>query len=203
MLTDTAHKLLVTLLNDPLSGDLRVHGNGFIQIDLDSTHRLHIWHHQIPRQKVSTQVHNHRFSFHSTCLIGRIEQSEYDVTLYQEDGKFNIYVPTPNEEEDTKLIQMYRNPCTITETAYYSISAGESYTFDAGRFHETTYGQLSVTLMNKTSILENCIPQVLVKVGQEPDNDFNRYDYRNHIGVLRIYREALSRVREKERDGRL
>jgi hypothetical protein len=37
----------------------RVHGNGFIQLDLPDGKRLHVWDEDIPRQKVNTSMHDH------------------------------------------------------------------------------------------------------------------------------------------------
>ncbi len=50
----------------------RVHGNGFIQLDLTDRTRLHVWHPSVPRQKVATQIHDHVFSFESCCIVGRL-----------------------------------------------------------------------------------------------------------------------------------
>lgn len=41
----------------------RVHPNGFIQLDISETDRLHVWHPSLPyRQKTFSPVHNHIFA---------------------------------------------------------------------------------------------------------------------------------------------
>ncbi len=51
--------------------NIRVHGNGFIQIDISSLTRVHVFGHPlIPRQLTPTPIHDHRFGFHSMVLAG-------------------------------------------------------------------------------------------------------------------------------------
>ena len=61
-----------------------VHGNGFLIVPLDGSNRrrVHIWGHPgLPRQKVATPIHNHRFNFISTCLAGRVFNLTYGVQM--------------------------------------------------------------------------------------------------------------------------
>lgn len=46
----------------------RVHGNGFIQLDVTPRTRLHFWSPEIPRQKVATPIHDHVFGFVSYVI---------------------------------------------------------------------------------------------------------------------------------------
>ena len=81
----------------------RVHGNGFIQLDLTERSRLHVWGDpRIPRQKVSTPIHDHVFGFTSTIIVGRLINVIYDVEL-RRFGDFNIFTPEIREGEDTVL----------------------------------------------------------------------------------------------------
>ncbi len=50
----------------------RIHGNGFIQVDLDELHRLHLWDVMIPRQSVDSSIHDHAFGFESRTLQGML-----------------------------------------------------------------------------------------------------------------------------------
>ena len=69
----------------------RVHGNGFIQCDLPHRKRLHIWGHPaIPRQKVSSPIHDHVFSFASIVLVGRLVNIVYKAVSNGEQGKFRL-----------------------------------------------------------------------------------------------------------------
>src|SRR5512146_542220 len=51
----------------------RVHGNGFIQLDITPTVRLHLWGDaRIPRQRVATTIHDHAFGFTSRVVLGSL-----------------------------------------------------------------------------------------------------------------------------------
>lgn len=39
----------------------RIHGNGFLQIDLDPLRRMHVWDHRWPRQIRDSSIHDHAF----------------------------------------------------------------------------------------------------------------------------------------------
>ena len=48
----------------------RVHGNGFIQVDLTHDTRLHVWgDKRIPRQNTYTPIHDHVFGFKSHLVV--------------------------------------------------------------------------------------------------------------------------------------
>ena len=58
----------------------RVHGNGFIQLDLTDRRRLHVWgDHRIPRQSVPSTIHDHTFSFKSTIILGQLVHREIGI----------------------------------------------------------------------------------------------------------------------------
>jgi hypothetical protein len=155
----------------------RVHGNGFIQIDLPGDRRAHFWgHHAIPRQSSATPIHDHRFDFSSRVLRGSI----VNVTYYETWGEgrdFEIYTPVFRQGEDTKLeptgrqirvepvrVQMFTPE--MTANSYFSV---------AGVFHETMVNEPTATLITKGQTYQ-ITPRVLVPLGKQPDNEFTRYD---------------------------
>ena len=94
----------------------RLHGNGFIQLDLNGKDRLHVWHPDLPKQEFPTPIHDHKFSFKSHILYGELTHIEYhaDLLLHQENyGKewnpypleqlYHAYNPFVRENEDTIL----------------------------------------------------------------------------------------------------
>src|SRR3546814_5268128 len=84
-------------------GRPRVHGNGFIQLDLTERGRLHIWGDpRIPRQKTATPIHDHVFGFESTVVVGRLVNLVFSI-VYCESGGFEVYAPSIREGEDTVL----------------------------------------------------------------------------------------------------
>lgn len=86
----------------------RVHGNGFIQLDLDETMRLNVWGHpEIPHQSQTSKIHDHRFSFISHVIIGALTNIEYRINYDQtafRSAPFDIYRPVPRQGQDTELV---------------------------------------------------------------------------------------------------
>lgn len=160
----------------------RVHGNGFIQLDLDENKRLHIWGDpRIPRQQISTPIHTHIFDFTSNILKGRLIHIEYNIKLHPK-GAFKMYKAVPKSYEDTDLMDNTGHYCNIVPYDTKVILAGGSYKFTANRFHENYAPEPTVTIIEKQGLTlaqnpEGPRPIVLVPVGQEPDNAFSRHDY--------------------------
>jgi hypothetical protein len=162
----------------------RVHGNGFIQLDLTERSRLHIWgDHRIPRQKVATSIHDHVFGFESTVIVGRVINVVYAVEA-REHGDYRVYVPKVREGEDTILkptaMQVVADPIHVDMTDWRSSS--RKYGIIMGEFHETVAPDgPAATIIIKDDLTQaqgndKALPRVLCPIGLEPDNVFNRYD---------------------------
>jgi hypothetical protein len=154
----------------------RVHGNGFIQLDLTLETRLHVWgDSRIPRQVVPSQIHDHAFSFTSRIVVGQIIHREIGLWANSK-GAYDAYRPVKNVGEDTRLVKFpMRYSATIAAEKLFR--AGDVYTFEAYKFHETVAPWLCVTVIekDKREIPGDVPPTVLVPHGLEPDNSFNRY----------------------------
>lgn len=162
----------------------RVHGNGFIQLDLTTNTRLHFWGEpRIPRQKVATPIHNHVFDFSSQVLKGRIANLLYELAtgpganLYRQ---YKVYEAFGRQGSDTALRDTGERLGAYVAEAEV-MSEGETYTMKSGRFHETFVSEPTVTVMTKRgpSLTQNPMgprPQILLPINREPDNEFNRHD---------------------------
>lgn len=171
---------------------IRLHGNGFIQIDMPDKTRLHIWDPSLlaRAQSVSTQIHDHRFSFESESIFGVLIHQPY-VEKY--DGvRYDVYHPRMRHDEDTTLEDSGLD-ISIEPLLPQSISRGERYQFEFGEFHETRYDDLAITLMTKTHVSKRWTPRVLCRQEQNPDNSFDRYQYSDKI-LWGIVRQAFHRV---------
>ena len=179
--TVNGYNALIVPLLKHLGNRPRVHGNGFVQLDLSASVRLHVWgDSRIPRQKTDTPIHNHTFGFTSYVLKGAIEQRVYRVS---EDGFYEkVYQPhlaTVRHGEDTVLAPVGEKvglglDCQATRI----VRAGESYAMQAGEIHESRPLEPSVTIIVKDGpSLSQCglPPLVYVRDGIEPDNAFDRY----------------------------
>jgi hypothetical protein len=178
----------------------RVHGNGFIQLDLTERVRLHIWGHpMIPRQTQPTPIHNHVFGFKSWCLVGRLVNVEYELELGG--TEFQVYEAVARVQEDTILalkedtVGIRHTRTTVTVPGVFnmdeSVSMRSSYYFKRFKFHEIFVPEPTITVMMKDGPTlaqgAKCAPQILVPTGRSPDNTFNRYDHDPELlwGIIR------------------
>jgi hypothetical protein len=171
----------------------RVHGNGFVQLDLSPTRRLHVWGDpRVPRQLVPTTIHDHTFSFRSIVCRGQLVHREIDVRPGLA-GAYEMYYAVTNHGEDTRLVRNgARYHATIA--AEHLLREGDEYTFEKFRFHETVAPWLCVTVIEKdgpTLAQGGPSPNVLVPFGWEPDNTFDRYQTDADL-LWQIVDEALS-----------
>lgn len=164
-----------------LGGCPRVHGNGFVQLDIGAGCRLHVWGHRgLPRQKVDTGIHDHTFDFISTCIVGRVVNVIYRVdptpALEGQAWTHKVYEPVPRDGEDTELVPTIRE-CRPAVFSTRLVSSIESYSHPALTFHETFSDRPSATIMQKGNKFPGAKARVLVPIGFEPDNEFNRNDW--------------------------
>lgn len=153
--------------------ELRVHGNGFMQLDLSETQRLHLWgHHAIPRQKHRTTVHDHIFSFDSVVIKGQL----VNVTMVELDYGIDYKV---HRVEKALLVDTGRY-CSLRVTKTEVVWPGDSYRCLVGEIHDTLVVCPTITLLTKldagfTGISNGA--RVYVPWGTMPDNDFDRYGF--------------------------
>ncbi len=62
---------------------------------------------------------------------------------------------------------------------------------EPGKFHETFANEPTVTYMTKTAELPDHQPRVLCRIGQQPDNSFNRYAALTEGQLWGIVQEAF------------
>lgn len=155
-----------------------VHGNGFLQLQINERQRIHIWHPSIPKQKYPTPIHDHKFSFHSTIIFGRLLNVRYSVDRAPITGGYRVFMPgrntTPNI--DAKLVRHEHHPDTVRISECSQLVHGqyETYHMPSKQFHETIAIGPTVTLMNMGDVFTNYTPRILCPVNQHPDNEFNR-----------------------------
>jgi hypothetical protein len=156
----------------------RVHGNGFVQLDITTSRRLHVWgDSRIPRQSVPSTIHDHTFSFRSRVYLGQLVHREIALVPITSGPYEKYYAVTNRGGEDTRLLKTpVRYEALITQETL--LRAGDTYTFEARRFHETVAPWLCVTVIDKdgpTLSQGGPNPNVLVPFGLSPDNTFDRY----------------------------
>ncbi len=165
----------------------RLHGNGFIQLDIPPDiygheRRLNIWDPELEGlgQIVRTGIHDHRFSFLSRIIVGHQINVEYKLDNISSDeyppkDGYHIYKPIRKEgTEDTKLERFSAYEYKLVVNRVDEIPLGQSYYMDMSKFHDTLPQDLTATIMTKMFVDESKIPSVMVSVNEEPDNEFDR-----------------------------
>jgi len=170
--------------------NIRIHGNGFVQIDLLDRpgERVHLFGHpDIPRQARPTPIHDHRFGFVSNILSGCLVNVMWDA----HETSIASHVVCgyePGIGEDTKLIPTGVEVGVIKRYAEV-LDYGSTYRVKPGELHETFANEATLTHMRKMGV-EDIKPRVLCRIGQEPDNSFDRHQMMKEEGIWEIVRDA-------------
>lgn len=158
----------------------RVHGNGFIQLDLTSRVRLHFWGHpDIPRQTVETPIHDHVFGFESTILLGRLTNISYmAVPCSSRNASHDVHQAQVRHGEDTILTPTGRYVMLAVNSARCYLPR-QCYHMVPGAIHESVPSGPSASVIRKggPTLAQGSSqkPSVFVPHGLEPDNHFDRY----------------------------
>lgn len=192
----------------------RVHANGFIQIDISPAVRLHVWGDpRIPRQQNRTPIHDHAFSFTSRVLIGTLNQRTFHVDPRQPEADFapeqQLYIPhvARLERGENTVLERYAGEVAVVaesstyiaacddETKLTGLPYGDSvYRMERGEFHESVPlgPAVSVIVKDGPSLVQGGgKPTVLVPVGVEPSNDFDRHAALDTEALWDIIRDVV------------
>ena len=152
---------------------IRVHGNGFLQIDENEKIRYHFWGHpDIPKQSTQGLIHDHIFSFESEVLKGQI--TNITLTDLHHGNEYEVHKASRGRLISTGQQTSLR--VTKTETCW----EGMRYTLQAGEIHDTYVACPTVTKLRKldhsfTGISEGA--RVFLPRGMKPDNSFDRFGF--------------------------
>jgi hypothetical protein len=150
----------------------RFHGNGFVQLPLGGSRRLHVWHPSLPPiEGHNATIHNHVWDMQSRVLLGCLTHRTYDVVrdYYSLRCTHDLY-QLGEHRPDVPV-----GLCTVALRDEYHMSAGSVYVFGAGRFHESDSEGLTATLMEKrpgTAYLRSERPLVVCPRDEPPVDAF-------------------------------
>ncbi len=148
----------------------QVHGNGILRIRLQDDLYLHIYDPRIPRQKVRTDIHDHRFGFISKVLQGELTQIKYRTTLGPQGGvKYRLAEVNGQVENGLRLTLTLEELIVIQNKTY---KAGEEYSLHPQEIHQVFSPGFTITLLKKTEY-SGIEPRIFIPEGQVPDNDFD------------------------------
>lgn len=153
----------------------RVHPNGFLQLDLndDKSLRLHIWDHELPRQKTPTPIHDHEFALKSSVLLGCLVNKRFRVTQDANGDYKKWSVKRQAGSENTTLIPS-SDTFTVAQITRELIRPGDVYTMVATEFHESGHVGRTASIMQKLGYQAGHSASVLVPIDKKPDNEFDR-----------------------------
>lgn len=170
--------------------DIRLHGNRFLQIDLDPAgrQRLHLWSDVLPSaQACPTPWHDHVFDFTSVVLSGELVDVRYKVypafaSTSRRRLTYARYRSELRNGQDTQLIPVADVPeCLLFPERVQHFKRGDRYRCAAGEIHASGYVGHAVTLFTKMPNDESArypeYPVVFCPVGRQPDNSYDRYEY--------------------------
>lgn len=138
----------------PTKEQISLHGLGFIQVKLPANRRMHVWHPELPRRDCYewSAIHNHRFAFRSTVLVGQ-----------QVNRRYNVIDRAPNSFAGTHDRISHDGPrsprggresfvagrviaSALPDEVY---EPGDSYEMPMLQYHETPNSGVVVTIMEK------------------------------------------------------
>ena len=166
-----------------ISHDPRIHGDGFLQLDLKNGSRLHIWGDpRIPERPNTAHIHDHRFDLISHILLGELRNLSYNA-VPDDNGLVHIYrIKRINNGTTEKQGPPYEMP-VLEDSQRYKLLAiddkyieqGENYFHPHGVLHETQPQKLSVSVVTKPFVSESWVPRVVCRINEGIDNTFSRY----------------------------
>lgn len=145
--------------------EIHAFGLGFIQIKLSPHHRLHIY---CPEVKITTtdeEVHDHRYSFLSHVLKGKLEHSSYALVegethlLTYESCKKDIKIETPLTLTGLKLLESF------------TLSQGSSYFLHKDTLHQVKAEHTVTFLIRETPSKD--LARVIFKKEKQPTCPFS------------------------------
>jgi hypothetical protein len=160
---------------------ISLHGLGFVQVELDGGQRLHVWHPRLPRRRCfeHSRIHDHRWAFHSTVLVGELTNRVFDHTWAANgDGPHVAYLHDGPRRPSGNRGWRPDGTVYLHHARSGRVRAGGSYFMPKYRFHRTEVGGegLLATIIRKGAYSEdNRAAHSLCTAGVTPDVDFDRF----------------------------
>lgn len=143
----------------------RYHGNGFVQIYLTKSHRLHVWHPDLAKPvEHNAQIHNHRYDMSSEVLHGCLAHTIYGDSYRAEDRRSVWSILSYGEFKREPDIY-------ISEIGTCEMVKRSKYTFRAPYFHTSNAQEFTVTLF-KIGEHRLAHPQVITPPEELPYDAF-------------------------------
>lgn len=167
------------IIDDIMTDKITLHGLGFVQVQLEGSQRLHVWHPELPRRTCfeHSAIHDHRFDFVSRVLIGEQRNIEY-ADLWGADGEFVMYLHEGPRTPRGGRPWTPDGRTNMVVTDDFTVSAGSTYNQRAYKYHRTEpqgNGKVA-TIMQKFGEYSRGAHSTC-RFGIEPDTDFDRFQW--------------------------
>lgn len=117
------------------------HALGFVHISLGEVAgrkaRLHVWNEDEEPSLPICPIHDHAFSFRSLILQGELEHRPYEVTATPHRDSATHRVCSVLQADTETIILPTDRLVRARPVSPQTFQAGQSYTFQAGLFHES------------------------------------------------------------------
>jgi hypothetical protein len=139
-------------------------GLGFIQCKINQSERIHFYHPKlIPTVNIEEEIHNHRYDFESTILMGQISNKKYkfietqdNPTHFLQNESCNEEVKAENETPVFGTIVLESDDCVVQ---------GQSYLMKFDEFH--TFSTSKCITHLKRSDYKQELAQVVRPLGSQ------------------------------------
>lgn len=160
----------------PTKETISLHGLGFIQLVLPEKKRLHVWHPDLPRRKCyeHSAIHNHRFSFDSTVLIGVQKNARVEIELAR-DGTHDVVSHNGPRSPLGGRESYAVATCNVIEQPVETYEAGRAYRMYIHEYHHTPNDGVVVTLMEKGRLESEVHACTIIRRGFAFDQAFDRF----------------------------
>ena len=160
----------------PTKEQISLHGLGFIQVTLPANKRLHVWHPDLPRRSCYqySSIHNHRFSFKSTVLVGTQVNQRYHIVMHPEGTHEAISHDGPRSEKGGRLSYPVGRVNIVKKGDVETYTPGSWYIMPPLEYHETPNSGIVVTLMEKLEEGE-IHANSIIEHGHTFDQSFDRF----------------------------
>lgn len=157
---------------------ITLHGLGFLQVKLVGGQRLNVWHPELPRRKCfeSSSIHDHRFGFKSTVLVGiQINTTFVHYLGYEGRAQYMSYLHEGSRTQYGNRSWTPDGLVHLVAEGVQTVVAGQTYAMDPYVFHSTKPGGDGRVATLMTKVYEgNRGAHSLCKIDVEPDVDFDR-----------------------------
>ncbi|MES2175087.1 MAG: hypothetical protein V4523_14230 [Pseudomonadota bacterium] len=159
----------------PTAEQISLHGLGFIQVKLPASRRLHVWHPDLPRRSCYawSAIHNHRFAFRSTVLIGCQANRRCTVAAAENGSHDRVSHDGPRSDKGGRQSYVAER-VNVWPGAIEQHGPGASYIMQPLEYHDTPNSGVVVTLMEKLREGE-VHASSLIEHGRAFDQGFDRF----------------------------